>query len=438
MSKDTDAIDQVFQLHEEAKRERTQSQKLDQIRVGTSRLTREEQAWADEEEAEAQDGPMTAYHPIQRREDSGTGCLGSMLYTAFVVCVSIILACLGWMAASDMLALNKDNYTATIVLPDSIFETEVVDVTDEEGSVTGHTTVRRADVSYLSSTLKQAGLIEYRWLFEFYCRIAHADEKVRPGEYHLQSTYDYRALIQNMRPNAGSATTVNVTLIEGMTMHEMFVTLERSGVSSYEDLMEAAKNYHFNYSFIANNDDDEENDPLRLEGFLFPDTYNFYTNMQASSAINKFLEQFNNNLTDDTLTRIQESGRSLRDIVNIASMIEKEAADDEERADIASVIYNRLRADMVLGIDATILYIHPEHEGAPNEEMLKEKSPYNTRRSAGLPPTPICNPGLASLRAALSPNQTDYYYYALDTDTGRHRFFTNEDEFNAFVATQNY
>ena len=438
MSKDSDAIDQVFQLHEEAKRERTQSQKLDQIRVGTSRLTREEQTWADAAEAEAQDGSSNPYHPIQRREDSRSGCLGGVLYSVFVVCVSIILACLGWMAASDMLALNKENYTATVVLPDSIFVTEVVDVTDEEGTVTGHKTVRRADIDYLSNTLKQAGLIEYRWLFEFYCKIAHADEKVRPGEYQLQSSYDYRALIQNMRPNAGSATTVNVTLIEGMTMHEMFVTLERSGVSSYDDLMEAAKQYHFNYSFISNAEGEEENDPLRLEGFLFPETYNFYTNMQASSAINKFLEQFNSNLNDTVLNKIQESGRSLRDIVTIASMIEKEAADDEERADIASVIYNRLRADMVLGIDATILYVHPEHEGAPTEEMLKEKSPYNTRRSAGLPPTPICNPGLASFQAALTPSQTDYYYYALDTDTGRHRFFTNEEEFNAFVATQNY
>ena len=107
MSKDSDAIDQVFQLHEEAKRERTQSQKLDQIRVGTSRLTREEQIWADAAEAEAQDGPPNPYHPIQRREDSRSGCLGGVLYSVFVVCVSIILACLGWMAASDMLALNK-------------------------------------------------------------------------------------------------------------------------------------------------------------------------------------------------------------------------------------------------------------------------------------------------------------------------------------------
>ena len=246
MSKETDAIDQVFKIHEDAKKERTQSQKLDQIRVGTSHLTREERAWADEAEAEAQDGPTAPYHPIQRREDTRSGCLGGVLYAVFVLCISIILACLGWMAASDMLALNKEGFTATVVLPDSIFETEVVETTDDSGNVTGRKTVRHADISYLSNTLKQAGLIEYRWLFEFYCRMAHADEKVRPGEYQLQSTFDYRALIQNMRPNAGSATTVNVTLIEGMTMREIFVRLERSGVASYEDLMEAAETAHFN------------------------------------------------------------------------------------------------------------------------------------------------------------------------------------------------
>ena len=435
MPKDSDAIDRVFKIHEEAKKERTQSQKIEQIRVGTSRLTREEQEWADEDEAEAQEENREPYHPIQRRDDSRTGCLGGLMYAVFIFCVSVILACLGWMAASDMLALNKEGFTSTVVLPESIFETEIIELKDEEGNVTGRTSVRHADLEYMSKTLKQAGLIEYRWLFEMYCRIAKADQKVRPGEYQLQSTYDYRALIQNMRPNAGTAVTVNVTLIEGMTMREMFISLERSGVSSYENLMEAAKEYGFNYDFL---DDAEEGDALRLEGYLFPDTYNFYANMQASSAINKFLEQFNSFLTEDVYTKIQNSGRSLRDIVTIASMIEKEAADDEERADIASVIYNRLNADMVLGIDASILYVHPEHDGAPTADMLKEKSPYNTRLYAGLPPTPICNPGLASLKAALTPSQTVYYYYALDTETGRHRFFANQQEFDAFVATQNY
>ena len=447
MSKETDAIDEVFQIHENAKKER--SQRMEQVHIGTSRLTAEERTWADEAEAEAeaeaeeQASLLDDYHPLQQRDDNRTGCLGGVMYAVFILCVSIILACLGWMAASDMLALNKDSFTSTVVLPDSIFRNELVEVKDESGNVTGHKNVTHADLSYLSNTLKQAGLIEYRWLFEFYCRMANADTKVRPGEYQLQSSYDYRALIQNMRPNAGAAVTVNVTLIEGMTIREMFVTLERSGVSSFEDLMEAARSYHFNYSFLdgterSEEDPDYEGTELRLEGYLFPDTYNFYANMQASSALNKFLEQFNSNLTEDVLAKIQASGRSLREIVTIASMIEKEAADDEERANIASVIYNRLHAGMNLGIDATILYVHPDHEGAPDAEMLKENSPYNTRLSPGLPPTPICNPGLASLTAALNPAQTDYYYYALDTETGRHRFFNSQEEFDAFVATQSY
>ena len=109
-----------------------------------------------------------------------------------------------------------------------------------------------------------------------------------------------------------------------------------------------------------------------------------------------------------------------------------------ERALIASVIYNRLNAGMPLGIDASILYAYPDHEGAPTADMLADPSPYNTRLNTGLPPTPIANPGIASINAALYPESTGYYYYALDTATGQHRFFTNADEFNAFVATQNY
>ena len=436
MSKDSEKIDEIFQIHENEMKASARSQSFSKIHMKTGQLLNaEEQKWADEEAAEEQELPQERYHPIRRREETGTGCLGGVLFAVFILCVSIVLACLAWMAASDMLALNKESFTATIVLPESIFKSEIVDVKDENGVVTGQKSVSHADIEYLSNTLKQAGLIQYRWLFEMYCKIAHADTKVRPGEYKLQSTYDYRALIQNMRPNAGSAVTVNVTLIEGMTMHEMFVLLERSGVSSYEDLMSAAKEYNFNYSFIAEPD---ETGAERLEGYLFPETYNFYANMQASSTINKLLEEFNSHVTEDMLQRLEEDGRSLQDLVTVASMIEKEAADDEERAEIASVIYNRLNADMVLGIDATILYVHPEHEGAPTAEMLAENSPYNTRRSAGLPPTPICNPGLASLEAALKPAQTDYLYYALDTETGRHRFFTNQEEFDEFVATQSY
>jgi UPF0755 protein len=138
--------------------------------------------------------------------------------------------------------------------------------------------------------------------------------------------------------------------------------------------------------------------------------------------------------------QIEARGTTFRDTVIVASMLEKEAANDEERAMIASVIYNRLAAGMPLGIDSTILYVHPDYDGGVDlpAEYLEEDSPYNTRLYTGLPPTPICNPGMESIKAALNPMQTNYYYYALDAEDGLHRFFTDYDSFSAFVAEQNY
>lgn len=375
------------------------------------------------------------YHPVRQSHEYHSGCMGGIMYFVFIACVSVVLACLAWMAASDMLALNKDEFTAVVTLPMSIFTSETVDTFDEEGNKTGTERVTHADMDYVTDALKEAGLIEYKWLFNLFCKISTASEKVSPGEYELKSSFDYRALIQNMRAGSASTVTVDVTLPEGFTMRQIFQRLEEMNVCSFDELMESAANDKFNYSFLEGI---EEGDASRLEGFLFPDTYEFYVGMQASSAINKMLETFYYKQTADMLKQASDMNMTMRDVVNVASLIEKEAANDSERALIASVIYNRLYAGMQLGIDASVLYEYPDHEGAPTAEMLQTDSPYNTRIRTGLPPTPICSPGMASINAALNPESTGYYYYALDTATGEHRFFTNETEFNNFVATQDY
>jgi len=375
------------------------------------------------------------YRPVRQSHEYKSGCLGGLMYFVFICCLSIVLACVAWMAASDALALNAESFETTVVLPADIFTTETVDDVDEDGNVIGTKTVTHADIDYVTDRLKEAGLVEYKWLFEFFCRISHADTKFDPGEYTLKSSFDYRALVQNMRKGSGAAATVKVTIPEGFTMRQIFARLEEYGVCSQEELMEAAADATYNYSFL---DADAAGDASRLEGYLFPDTYEFYVGMNASSAINKFLQTFNNRLTDEMLSTAEARGMSFYDIIKIASLIEKEAANDAERTVIASVIYNRLYSGMTLGIDASILYIYPDHEGAPTEEMLSVDSPYNTRIYKGLTPTPISNPGLASINAALYPDETAYYYYALDVASGTHRFFTNANEFNAFVATQNY
>lgn len=375
------------------------------------------------------------YRPVRQSHEYRSGCLGGLMYFVFVMCLSIVLACVAWMAASDMLALNKDKFTAVVSLPTSVFESIEVDDIDEDGKVVGKKRATKADIEYISSELKQAGLIEYKWLFRAFCKLSNAEMKVDPGEYELDSSYDYRALIKNMQAGSGSTVTVKVTIPEGFTMHQIFLKLEEEGVCDYEELVDAATNYNYNYSFLSGL---EVGDPTRLEGFLFPDTYEFYVGMQASSAINKLLENFHYKITTDMVKQMNTLGLDIRSVVNMASLIEKEAANDNERGIIASVIYNRLSYGMPLGIDASILYLYPEHEGAPTGTMLESDSAYNTRKNHGLPPTPIANPGLASIQAVLTPESTGYYYYALDTATNEHRFFTNSYDFDKFVATQNY
>ena len=375
------------------------------------------------------------YRPVRQSHESRTGCLGGLMYFTFIICVSIVLACLAWMAASDMLALNKPDFTAVVTLPSSIFQSETVDRIDENGKKIGTRRVTHADMDYVADVLKDAGLIEYKWLFGMFCQISKADEKVSPGEYELRSTFDYRALIQNMRAGSASTVTVSVTIPEGFKMHQIFMRLEENGVCSYNDLMDDAGTTDYNYDFLS---ETEGEGAYRLEGFLFPDTYEFYVGMQGSSAINKLLDNYRRKISEEMYSRAEELGMTMYDVLKVASLIEKEAANDEERMLIASVIYNRLNAGMVLGIDASVLYPYNDHEGAPTREMLEKDDPYNTRIRSGLPPTPICNPGLSSISAALDPADTNYYFYALDTESGVHKFFTNETEFNNFVATQNY
>ena len=375
------------------------------------------------------------YRPIRQSHEYHSGCLGGLMYFTFIVCVSIVLACLAWMAASDMLALNKESFTAVVTLPSSIFQSETVDKIDENGMKVGTKRVTHADMDYVADVLKDAGLIEYKWLFNLFCKISTADTKVSPGEYELRSTFDYRALIQNMRAGSASTVTVTVTIPEGFKMHQIFMRLEENGVCSYNDLMEDAANTDFNYDFLELT---EGEGAYRLEGFLFPDTYEFYVGMQGSSAINKMLENFHRRIIEEMYYRAELIGMNMYDVLKVASLIEKEAGSNEERTLIASVIYNRLNAGIVLGIDASVLYPYNDHEGAPTMQMLEKDDPYNTRIHDGLPPTPICSPGLASIYAALYPETTNYYFYALDADAGVHRFFTNDTEFNNFVASQNY
>ena len=236
-------------------------------------------------------------NPSGKNEDGKKGLMGGALYFLFVISVSVILACLAWAAATDVLGFKASDTVATITLPKDTFTYEEVEYEDEDGNKKTKKE-HYADIGYVADELKEQGIIKYKWLFKLFASVYNADEKIDPGTYELKAVYDYKALIKKMTSGSGAMVTKKITFPEGYSMNQIFKKLDEEGVCDYDELMDAAANATFNYSFL---EDVEKGEASRLEGFLFPDTYEFYEGMPASSAINKLLEGFHYKLTAEML-----------------------------------------------------------------------------------------------------------------------------------------
>jgi UPF0755 protein len=176
-----------------------------------------------------------------------------------------------------------------------------------------------------------------------------------------------------------------------------------------------------------------------LEGFLFPATYEFLPRTTTRQLVNKQLAAFNRNWSRVDLRYARSKNLTPYDVLIIASMVEKETLAPEERPLVAAVIYNRLKAGMPLGIDATIRYgLNVPGTESLRQSHLANPTPYNTRLHAGLPPTPIANPGLASMQAAAHPRRVNYLFFARKPDKVHHFFTADEDEFLRYLAEHGY
>lgn len=277
----------------------------------------------------------------------------------------------------------------------------------------------------IANTLKNEGLIKSSFAFTNYIKKKNETKNLKPGTYKFSAgkiTFDdiLKKLVKGEQEEA-----ITVTIPEGYTVEQIAKLLEEKGLVSKESFLECAKTFDIPYDYIEKID----NDYRQLEGFLFPDTYSIPISWKEKEIITLLLKQFDKNWTEEFRNRASELNFSAREIITIASLIEREARVEKERPTISSVIHNRLKKGMLLQIDATVQYLLPEQKARLLYKDLEVDSPYNTYKYAGLPPTPIAAPGLSCIKAALYPEETDYYYYRTKaSNNGEHNFSKTFEE----------
>lgn len=219
--------------------------------------------------------------------------------------------------------------------------------------------------------------------------------------------------------------TTRITFIEGSTLTECFKLLEENGVASFDDLMNVAQNYSFADYKIYSDIPDDKNRCFKLEGYLFPDTYDFFLDEAPESVIARFLSNSDVKITDEMRARATELGYTMDEIIIIASIIQAEGAFENDAATIAGIIYNRLDDGIKLQMDSTYFYVEEDIASYVGEENVGEyKEIYDTYTCYSLPQGPVCNPGMFAINAALYPEETDYYYFCHDKN-GNTYYATN-------------
>ena len=378
--------------------------------------------------------PVRKGRPKRRKGEGFYGIpniIATIVWIGLVILIGVTLGRMLWITAAEVLAFGREDKSVTV----TVYESD--------------------DIDAITQKLYKAGLIRYPGLFKLYADFAVDEGEIHPGIWDLNTLYDYHALVKSMAPSSTRAV-VKVMIPEGYSCRQIFNLLESSKVCTVQDMEKYMVEGELPEFWFLN--PDMPRHKYCLEGYLFPDTYEFYQNEKPENVVAKMLGNFQNRFDDDLRMEVynmrdriasamKNSGKSesyikehslgIHEIVTIASMIEKETATPTESFTISSVIYNRLfywgNTPAYLNIDAAIVYAL-DGKTSLSAEDLQIDSPYNTYKHTGLTPGPISNPGLNSLKAALYPANTNYYYYVLDPATGEHHFSRTLEEHNAFRA----
>ncbi len=262
-------------------------------------------------------------------------------------------------------------------------------------------------------------LIQSPAIFKFYLKQHDLASQLKAGRIVLQENFSLKQIADALIE--GGSNEVVVTLLEGWTIEQMAEYLEKNDLTTAESFLDCVKNCVFDFNFLPDG---------YLEGYLYPDTY--FVDPAAfddQAFITRLISTLESRLTDEDWQAVKDSGYSFEQIMIMASIIEREERVKAEQPTIAGILWDRFDNAVGLGADATVLYALGRTKGGLSYQDLQVDSPYNTRKYRGLPPTPIANPNISSIRAAIYPKRTDYFYYLHDAE-GEVHYAETLDEHN--------
>lgn len=269
----------------------------------------------------------------------------------------------------------------------------------------------------IARLLETEGIIRDYRVFEIYCKLNKTEDSIKAGKYSLDNTKNVSEIVDKLISGQVLIDTVRLTIPEGYNLEQIKGKIEELGIVSSDDIQNALNANKYNYDFLKGIPDREK----KLEGYLFPDTYELYKDTTAEAVIDKMLRRFDEVFTEEYRNRAKELNMSIDQVITLASIIEREAKLDSERKIISAVFHNRLKKNMLLQSCATVQYLLKEQKEVLTFKDLEIDSPYNTYKYAGLPPGPIASPGLKSIQAALYPDDVDYLYFVAK-ENGSHIF----------------
>ncbi len=306
------------------------------------------------------------------------------------------------------------------------YRSNIYTPTDKNDPTTISFQVKKGETAKeIGQKLQEQGLTKNAFHFYLYTKNNHLDTTILPGRFELRKNMNVPEILKTISDAASSESII--TIQEGLKISDIDKKLTDLELIQSGEFTNAVKNFDdwSSYSFL--DETTAKNLPIPLEGYLYPDTYfldpaNFKPEDLISLTLNNFKKKFS-----DLQGKIHR--HTINEIITMASIIENEVTSDEDRKIVSGILWKRLDSNWTLGADATLLYL--ANDRSISQSDLTTDSPYNTRKNKGLPPGPICNPSISSIEAAMYPEETNYWFYLTDPESGNTIYATTNEEQNA-------